>query len=139
MKKVITAFVILFLVSCASKQPVTGNKALFEVMTVQNDGGANIRFYEILTEQKEIAMLQGDENLRNKISPSDMTNSNFIILNMGEKPSAGYSLLVEDVTETTDKIIVTVRDKEPEGMAATVISYPYTILKINSKKPIEIK
>ena len=142
MKKLVIIPVLLILASCGSSSGTkTGTKPLYEVLTQQSTGGASIRFYEILTEQKEIRMLLGDDNLRKKIGPGDITSANFIILNMGEKPSAGYSITVDDVVETSDKIIVTVKEKEPssDAMSGSVMTNPYTIVKINSKKPIEIK
>ncbi|HEX8269660.1 MAG TPA: protease complex subunit PrcB family protein [Flavobacterium sp.] len=142
MKKLVIIPVLLILASCGSSSGTkTATKPLYEVLTQQSTGGASIRFYEILTEQKEIRMLLGDDNLRKKIGPGDITSANFIILNMGEKPSAGYSITVDEVVETSDKIIVTVKEKEPssDSMSASVMTNPYTIVKINSKKPIEIK
>lgn len=118
-----------------------GNRPLYEILTQQSTGGAQVQFYEILTESKEITMLQNDENLRRKIDAEDIKRSNFIILNAGEQSSGGHSITVDKVEETPDKIIVTVRKEGPKPgeMALTVISYPYTIVRINSKKPIEIK
>ncbi len=142
MRKLIPILAFASLISCAPKvTAVKGEKPLYEVLTTQIDGGANIRFYEILSEPQEIKMLLGDENLRNKIDSDDTQNANFIILNMGEKPTSGYSIAVESVQENADKIIVTVKETVPpdDAMNATVITHPYTIVKINSKKPIEIK
>lgn len=142
MRKLAIGCLLLLLAACASapkKNP--GAKPLYEVLTSQSDGGGNIHFFEILTEEKEIRMLQSDENLRKKISPSDIAESNFIILNMGEKNTGGYSITVEKVEEKPDKIVVYVKEiSPPEGaMNMQVITYPYAIVKINSKKPIEIK
>jgi fructose-specific phosphotransferase system component IIB len=86
-------------------------------------------------------MLQGDVNLKDKITADDINNSNFIILNMGEKASGGYSISVDSVVETPEKIIVTVKENEPPAgsINSMAMTYPYCIVKINSKKPIEIK
>ncbi len=142
MKKVYFLFAVLIASACGTKQVVSkGPKPLFEILTQQNDGGASIQFYEILTEQKEIKMLLGDENLKSKIKENDIKTANYIILNSGEKPSSGYMSKVINVEELSDKIIVTVKEISPSSdeMNMTVMSYPYTIVKINSKKPIEIK
>lgn len=141
MRKVIPALLVLFLASCSStKAPVS--KQLYEVLTTNDDGGANIKFYEILTEPKEIMMLLGDETLRKKISKDDTTNSNFIILNSGPTKESYNRIKVEKVIETTTNIEVYVKDTqkstEPD-LADENISFPYTIIKINSKKPIVIK
>jgi hypothetical protein len=45
-------------------------------------------------------MLQNDKKLKNKISAIDVQRSNFVILNMGEKSTGGYSVAVESVQET---------------------------------------
>jgi len=140
MKKVIAFALVLITVSCSTTIKTT-YKPLYEVLTKQNDGGASIQFYEILTEEREIKMLQNDEKLKKKIKPEDIKTSNFVILNMGEKTSGGYSVGIKNATETGDKIIITVEEKAPASgeMTASIISYPYTIVKINSKKTIVIQ
>lgn len=140
MKKIIAIAFILIAVACSTTVKTT-DKPLYEVLTKQNDGGATIQFYEILTEEREIKMLQNDEKLKKKIKPEDIKTSNFIILNMGEKTSGGYSIGIKNVTETADKIIITVEENTPVSgeMTTSVISYPYTIVKINSKKTIIIQ
>lgn len=141
MKKVVLLLLVLFLFSCSSNVKNSGNKPLFEVLTQQPDGGANIRFFEILSESNEIAMLQNDEKLKNKIHPNDVQTSNFVVLNMGEKTTSGYKINVESVTETEKNIIITVKETvpEPNAVVSQVITYPYCIVKINSKKEIIIK
>ena len=141
MKKVVLLLLVLVLFSCSSNVKNTGTKPLFEVLTQQPDGGANIRFFEILSESNEIAMLQNDEKLKNKIHPNDIQTSNFIVLNMGEKTTSGYKINVESVTETDKNIIITVKETvpEPNAVVSQVITYPFCIVKINSKKEIIIK
>lgn len=141
MKKVVLLLLVLFLFSCSSNVKNSGTKPLFEVLTQQPDGGANIRFFEILSESNEIAMLQNDDKLKNKIHPNDVQTSNFIVLNMGEKTTSGYKINVESVTETDKNIIITVKETvpEPNAVVSQVITYPYCIVKINSKKEIIIK
>lgn len=141
MRKITFVFLAIIAASCASGPKNSGKKPLYEILTEQTNGGGNIHFFEILTEPKEIAMLQGDENIQKKITAEDMSNSNFIILNMGEKTSGGYSITVEKVEETANQIIVTVKEQGPSpgDMAASVMTYPYCIVKINSKKEIIIK
>ena len=142
--KYLIGLVSVLLLGCASKKVQDipeASRGLYEVLTQQSTGGANIRFFEILTTTDEIAMLRGDENLRGKISDSDMETANFLILNMGEKPTGGYSINVTNVEETPTNIIVTVVENNPEAgsMNTMAITYPYTVVRINSKKPIEIK
>jgi hypothetical protein len=142
MKKAVLFVLTLILVSCgASSSKKSGASSLYEVLTQQADGGASIRFFEILTEEKEISMLQNDEKLKNKIKPSDIQTSNFIVLNMGEKTSGGYKIAVESAIETDKNIIITIKETLPESgsMNTQEITTPYCVVKINSKKEIIIK
>ena len=142
MKKSSLFLLTLILVSCgASLVKNVANKPLFEILTQQNDGGANIRFFEILTEPNEIKMLQNDAKLKNKISANDIQTSNFIVLNMGEKATAGYKIGIESILETDKNIIITVKETSPESgsIVGQVFTNPYCIVKVNSKKAIIIK
>ena len=141
MKKLLFIFLSFILINCGSKPKVTRDKPLYEILSQQSDGGASIRFFEILSEAREIRMLQNDDELKKKIDANDITNSNFVILNMGEQTTSGYTIAVEKVEETADKVIITTRDQDPKTAGVKedeVFYYPYTIVRINSKKPIEI-
>lgn len=107
MKKVISVLVIFVLVSCGASKTAASSTALYEVLTEQSSGGGNIRFFEILTEPNEIKMLQNDPLLAHKMKDADINNSNYVILNMGEKNTSGYSIGVEKVEETDKNIIIT--------------------------------
>ncbi|MBF4493122.1 protease complex subunit PrcB family protein [Flavobacterium sp. JLP] len=140
MKKVISVLTVFVLISCGAKK-TTDSKALYEVLTEQSDGGGNIKFFEILTEPNEIKMLQNDPLLADKMKQADINNSNYVILNMGEKNTGGYSIGVEKVEETEKNIIITVKENAPatDAMVMQVITYPYTVVKVHSKKEIIIK
>jgi hypothetical protein len=140
MKKVISVLTVFILISCGSTK-TSDPKALYEVLTEQSDGGGNIKFFEILTEPNEIKMLENDPLLKDKMKQDDINNSNYVILNMGEKNTGGYSIGVEKVEETGKNIIITVKEKSPapDAMTMQVITYPYTVVKVRSKKEIIIK
>jgi hypothetical protein len=142
MKKISFLFMVFLLVSCGAKAvKETGKRPLFEILTQQSDGGGNIHFYEILMEPNEIKMLQNDKQLKNKITAVDAQNSNFVILNMGEKNTGGYSITIESVAETEKNIIINVKESSPDpgAMVTQAITYPFCVVKINSKKEIIIK
>lgn len=142
MKKVISVLLVFVLISCGAKKTSdSGSKVLYEVLTEQSDGGGNIKFFEILTEPNEIKMLENDPLLASKMKHDDIGNSNYVILNMGEKNTGGYSIGVEKVEETDKNIIITVKEinPAPDAMVMQVITYPYTVVKIHSKKEIIIK
>lgn len=114
MRKIILIFVLATITSCGtSAVKKTEVNKLYEILTQQENGGSSIRFFEILSESNEIAMLQNDENLKNKINITDIQNANFIILNMGEKTSGGFKIGIETVVETASNIIVTVKETAP--------------------------
>lgn len=130
---------ILIVSSCASTANKDATKPLYEILTVQKDGGASIRFFEILSEEREIKMLLGDDNLKKKIKSEDINTSNFVILNMGEQNTNGNSIGIEKVEEKNDKIIITTKENKSNSETITEdYLYPYTIVKINSKKQIVI-
>ncbi len=137
MKKLIFIFVTLFLFSCGVTKPSVKNP-LYEILTQQNDGGASIKFYENLTEVKEIKMLLNDENLKGKITEKDLELSNFVILNMGEKETGKYKTEVEKIEETPTKIVIHIKEITISKSLSPEFEFsnPYAILKINSKKEV---
>ena len=142
MKKIVVSFVALAVVSCGATATKSSDKnSLYEVLTQQSNGGASIRFFEILSEPDQIAMLQNDENLKNKISPNDIQTSNFLVLNMGEKTSGGYSIGIDTVVETDKNIVITIKETSPEPgtMVTQAFTNPFCVVKINSKKDIIFK
>ncbi len=141
MKKIISTLVIALLYSCSSTTNIA-NKPLYEVLLVNNDGGSSIKFYEIFTESKEIKMLLGDETLRKKINADDITTSNFVIFNAGPTLEINNKVTIENVIETPTQIEVYIKDAQKNIDAVQTDDetlYPYTVIKINSKKPIVIK
>jgi len=138
MRKIILVMAAVIVASCSStKNKDTGG--LYKVLVSSEYGGGNFQFYEIITDPKEFNLLLGDEELKKMVKADDINTSNFVLLNMGEKATGGYSIEVVNVEELPDKIVVTVKENKPSGVATTAITNPYTVVKINSKKPIEIK
>jgi hypothetical protein len=141
MKKIAILGILFVLISCGSSAVKITDKPLYEILTQQEDGGAHLLFFEILSEESEIKMLLNDDNLKKKIKTADIATCNFIIINMGERNSKGYAAVIENIEETTDKIIITIREKQPKIIDYTnpVFVYPYAIVKVNSKKEIVIQ
>jgi hypothetical protein len=86
-------------------------------------------------------MLQNDKQLKSKISTADIQQSNFVILNMGERNSGGYEITVDKVEETANNIIISVKESGPEpgAMVTQALTNPFCVVKINSKKEIIFK
>ena len=142
MKKISLLLLSLVLFSCGVSKSKESSKPLFEVITQQPDGGGNIHFFEIVSTSQEFRMLQGDDKLKGKIKPNDINESNFLILNMGEKLVGGCTIDIEDVQETEKSIVISVKENEPKATienTSTDYVYPYSIVKINSKKEIILK
>ena len=141
MKRIVVLVCVLVLASCSSTKNSSIDTSLYKVLISSEYGGGSFQFYEIITEQKEFNMMLGDDELKKLIKPTDIQTANFILLNLGEKTSGGYSVEVVKVEELSDKIVVTVKENAPQSgqMATTAMTNPYTVVKVNSKKPIEIK
>jgi PrcB C-terminal len=140
MKKLYFILLTLLIISCGAKKSAPPT-ALFEILSQQENGGAKIEFYEIITDVSEMNMLLGDENLKGKIKKKDIETANFLILNMGEKVTGGYSITVDKITETPENIVISVKQKapKPRQLVTTAFTAPYCIVKINSKKEIVFK
>lgn len=137
MKKISTLFLTVILYSCGTQKPVAdGEIQLYEILKEDQYNGARIKFYEIISEPNEFKLLLNDGDLKRKVTQKDILTANFIVLNLGEKTTGGYSIKVKNVEETDDSIVVTIEEVAPKGMATTVMTYPMMVLKINSKKPI---
>lgn len=141
MRNYLSLLIMVFFYSCSSTKS-TVDRPLYEVLTVNNDGGANIKFYEILTESKEIKMLLGDETLSKLIKSKDIAESSFLVLNTGPTKESLNRVKIEKVIETPTQIEVYVKDTQ-KNLDQTQIDdttkYPYSVVKVNSKKPIVIK
>lgn len=142
MKKIVVISIAFVLFACGSaKINDTEKKPLFEILTQQNDGGGNLHFFEIISGKEEYNILLGDPKLKKKIKPDDIKTANFLILNMGEKTVDGSTIEVVEAEETPTNIVLTIKENDPQtnGIQLADYIYPYTIVKINSKKDILIK
>lgn len=141
MRKYLSIVIIVLLYSCSSTKN-SATKPLYEVLVVNNDGGANIKFYEILSEEKEIKMLLGDETLGKLIKAKDIKESSFLVLNAGPTKESLNRIKIEKVVDTPEQIEIYLKDTQ-KNLEVTQLDdmtkYPYTVVKINSKKKIVFK
>jgi hypothetical protein len=141
MKKIVGLFFVMLLLSCSSsKKGITSSK--YQILLTEDYGGAAFQFYEFITEPNEFKMLLGDDAIKKYVKTNDINTSNFILVNLGEKKSEGYKVEISNIEELSDKIIVTIKEIEPKRIkipSDNSTTNPYCIVKINSKKPIEIK
>ena len=141
MKKIINLFFLVLVLSCVSNKKTISSNSLVEIMTVEENGGGNIHFYELISERAEMSMLLNDPNLKRKIKPDDILNSNFVVLSLGKKYSNGNSISISEVKENDRNIEITVVEKETKNSKDSLINpvYPYMVIKVNSKKTIVFK
>jgi cephalosporin hydroxylase len=138
-KKIAIASLFLVLFSCSSTKPPLISAVKYDVLFGSDYGGAAFQFYEIISEKDEFNILLTDDMIKPYVKKEDIETCNFILVNMGEKKSEGYTLKVQKVEELPDKIIITLKEIEPRGTVTQVTTKPCYVLKIKSKKPIEIK
>ncbi len=139
MKKYSLILFAIILTSCTSTKKPLESKPLYDVLFGSDYGGGSFQFYEIISEENEFQMLLGDDMIKSYVKKEDIKSNNFILINMGEKPTAGFTIKVESIQELADKIIVTIKEIPPQEIATSVITKPCYVIKIKSKKTIEIK
>lgn len=138
-KKLCTILLVITLFSCSSSKPPMISEPMYDVLFGSDYGGASFQFYEIVSDEREFNILLTDDMIKPYVKKEDIQTCNFILVNMGEKKSGGYTLEVQKVEELTDKVIVTLKEVEPKGAATMAVTKPCYVIKIKSKKPIEIR
>jgi PrcB C-terminal len=138
-KKSCIILIVFILFSCSSSKPPMISEPMYDVLFGSDYGGASFQFYEIVSDEKEFNILLTDDMIKPYVKKEDIQTCNFILVNMGEKKSGGYTLEVQKVEELADKVIVTLKEVEPKGNATMALTKPCYVIKIKSKKPIEIK
>jgi hypothetical protein len=131
-------FFAFVLFSCGSTKPPQVSKPLFDILYQSDFGGAPFQFYEIITEKKEFEILLNDQIIKPYVKKEDIETCNFILVNLGEKEKMGFTIVVDEITELQNKIIISIKEVQPKGNGVGV-SKPSSVIKIKSKKPIEIK
>ncbi|MBC7525685.1 MAG: protease complex subunit PrcB family protein [Flavobacterium sp.] len=139
MKKISLLLLIIAFSSCSSLKKPMVSEPLYDVLFGDEFGGGSFQFYEIISEENEFKMLLGDAMIKPYVTKDDIKNSNFILVNLGEKPSDGYKIKVQKIEELSDKILITIKEVVPENKVNMVKTKPCFVIKIKSKKPIEIK
>lgn len=137
MRKIVFLLIACVVFSCKTTK-IESENPLYEVLAERSTGGAQIKFYEIISEANEFKMIKNDPAFRKKIKPTDIDSANFVILSAGEKNTGGYSIGIDKVEETDKNIIITVKEEGPKSgeIVTESLTTPFTIVKINSKKEI---
>ncbi len=131
MKKLLKVSVILFLIIALSGCDYILNEH-------NNTDRGNITDKENYPPQVSIWL----NNMQEYFAAGDLklSEGRYLIVNWGQKPSAGYQVTINGIEETQEKIIAYVSFKEPDRDVAQVISFPNDIKKItNMDKNIVLK
>lgn len=101
------------------------------------NGGENIPMQNmIISNNKDWTELMNKLNSVNNVTDNftetefDFTNFTIIALFDDIKMLGGYSIEIESVVENPNDLTVTIRHQSPNGIAPTVITQPFFILKI---------
>ncbi|RXR22914.1 protease complex subunit PrcB family protein [Flavobacterium stagni] len=138
MKKVVFSCFSFLLLACSSVKPPESSYTSYDVLFSREQDGGRFQFYEIITEESEYKMLLNDPIISPYLKKEDIQTCNFILVNLGEKPTGGWTIKVERVKVLKDKVEVVIKEIPPKGMATTAMTTPNFVIKIKSKKPIEI-
>jgi len=140
---VILGCALLLFNGCKSGKSSSATKPIYDLLLCEPDGGGNIHFYEILTQDREIHMLLNDPKLKKKVVPNDIVTCNFVVFNLGEHNAAGAYLKILKAVETPSDIIITVEEVEPKNPQYDYLPdhavFPYCVVRIHSKKNIIIE
>lgn len=137
MKKILLLLIVIAVSSCNSLKKPELSQPLYDVLTGDQNNGAAFNFFETITEPDEFNIILSDEILKRYVKKTDIETCNFILVNLGEKDSEGYSIKVDKIEELPDKIVLTLKEVKPEN-PNKVACKPYMVIKVKSKKPIEI-
>ena len=122
----------------SSEVKKTSTTNLYEVLTQSAYQGKEDKSYEVIKDKTSLQNLYALVN-DTEVPKVDFSKSRIVALFLGQRNSGGYEIKVKNVEEKAGKIVVTVEETKPEGMATMAITNPYTIVKINSTKEIIFK
>lgn len=150
MKKIFLIPLAFLIFSCDASKKTTESKNnsstevkksganLHEVLTQSAYQGKEEKSYEVIKDKTSLQNLYALVN-DTEVPKVDFSKSRIVALFLGQRNSGGYEIKVKNVEEKEGKILVTVEEIKPEGMATMAITNPFTIVKINSTKEIVFK
>jgi len=134
----ITSFTLLaILVSCTStkslKQQVENIN--FKELLNETQGGFDTAKLLVITDKQGLLDVYNQVNKIRKpnfdIPKLDYKKQCLLALFMGERSTGGYTISVDHILESPNKITVYIEEKNPEGMTTMVISSPFCFVLID--------
>ncbi len=141
------AAILLFPTACSKKEKVdfsssitSSNKKENSTVPSQEEEGKKISFETVDREQVPKTLMDRINILKKKRGfiyyKDDSSGYIYIAALMGERPTGGYVISVNNVEEYQDKIKVKVEERLPDKnqMVTMALTQPYTVVRIKSSK-----
>ena len=117
-----------------NKNTEKGKDYPYEVLIQDSHGGYDQPQILVIREPMALQDIYGKINMTRKpgfpYPEVDFEIEMIIALCMGKKTTGGYSIGIDSMDEGSDTLLIRVRETEPEGMAAAVISQPFCLIKL---------
>lgn len=120
---------LVSLVSCSSSKSTT-NKSTKVEFTVNIRGD-----FSRISEKNTYVVRSKNEHTIQSLDQFNIDSVNFKTtmlaeIFIGERPSSGYQVIIDAITETNDSIIIKYNVQKPEGIVMTVMTSPFLIIEI---------
>lgn len=136
MKKLLTLFSVLLILSCSSSK--SSKEVAYVALIDSSHNGKQRESYEVI--DNHIDLSKTYKLIKDELVPNiDFAKARVVVLYMGQKNTGGYTIGIEEVREESNKVIVKIKKTYPDGMATMVITEPFFIAKINTTKKIEFE
>jgi len=152
---VIFHFYLVFLMGCKSDSTAhTSVAATTKLVTMEESyrviyksqmSSKKIKEYQIITSNEALSNLVSEMNIDPKdyqvFLNIDFRKYNLLAYYLGEKPSGGYDIVLQEVKENKDQILFSFKEIEPKlgEMTTSVISAPCMFIKVLKAKKIVIE
>lgn len=134
--KSIFAFLIIFstLVACSNTPTL--------VTVAQEERSDRLLSYEIVNPPYDSGLERIVHKMKKQAGMETIQSGKhtLVVIALGQRPSAGYKLVIEKVERKADKIVISYSEQKPQGMAASVITYPTLVVKLSKTDlPIQLQ
>ncbi|PCH78165.1 MAG: hypothetical protein COB98_01365 [Flavobacteriaceae bacterium] len=146
--RILTLILLTLLVSnCSSTKLSTNNTPLkinFKQLIAESQGGfSSAKFLIIKEKQTTQDVYNQINNIRNpgfEVPTIDYNKQMLFALFMGEKSSGGYTISVDHIIESSNRLTVFINETSPKGMTTMAITSPFCfVLLEKSDKEIIFK
>ena len=141
MKRFLFLFALTIFIGCNNNDeeflPLTTSTTLVASGNLYGNGGENITRQNLIIQNNNewielMNKMNSVNNVTDNFTETEFDFSNFTIIALFDdiKMYGGYSIEIESVVENRSDLIAIIRHRSPNGIAPTVITQPYVIVKI---------